>query len=64
MGDIIQFHKRSKSISNQDRFKALAKGELDSYTCDNCGTEFEVAFNDKPDYCPGCHARILWGEDE
>ena len=52
MAQIIEF--RKKTSSSAERYKALAKGNIKTFKCDNCGTDFEVINNKYPDCCPGC----------
>ncbi len=62
MGEIISFQHvktmKSQSIKGGERVKALARGEVQVYICDNCGEEFEVISDNYPDKCPGCKLRI------
>ena len=63
MGDILIFNPNASNktkIEAKSRIEALAKGELETYVCDSCGKRFEVMFDNKPEYCPGCFARIRW----
>ena len=62
MGEVIQFRPKTKDRSF-NRVEALMKGQLETYVCDNCGEEFEVAFGNKPKRCPGCDFEIDWGEE-
>ena len=59
MGDIIKFKPRVVN-SERNRVEALVKGKLETYTCNTCGERFEVLFDDRPECCPGCFARIKW----
>ena len=58
MAQIISFIPKKKTSNEVNRWKALAKGQLDIYTCDNCGERFEVMNNEFPDTCPGCGLRF------
>lgn len=63
MGEILQFKPMSKTkeqISGKERYKALAKGKVKGFTCNNCGEHFEVYNEDYPKCCPGCSAKIRW----
>lgn len=57
---IIQFKPKSKI----NRVEALMKGQIEQYSCDTCGYEFEVIFNNKPDKCPNCGLKINWIMEE
>ncbi len=56
MCTIIQFDPNymSQRMLNKFRTEALAKGQVDTYICNNCGEEFDVYYDKKPDFCPGC----------
>ena len=66
MGEIIKFNPQykvnSKEISDKDRYKAMAKGQIEGFTCNNCGEHFEVYNKNYPECCPGCNATIRWSE--
>lgn len=60
MGEIVQFRPRVKQENSNNRIEALMKGQVDEYTCQNCGEDFEVLFDNKPDRCPHCNMLIEW----
>ena len=53
---VIQFRPRNKT----NRVEALVKGQIERYSCDTCGNEFEVVFGNRPDKCPSCGLKINW----
>ena len=53
---IIEFKPRSKT----NRVEALAKGKIRVFTCDTCGYDMEVLFNQFPENCPNCGLHINW----
>lgn len=57
---IIQFKPKSKT----DRVEALIKGKIRIFTCDTCGYDMEVLFNQFPDECPNCGLHIDWGNSK
>ena len=59
MGEIVQFRPRQTKEIN--RVEALMKGQVETYTCNNCGEDFEVIYNNRPDKCPNCFYSIDWG---
>ena len=63
MAQIIEFRKKDHSMSKADRYKAIAKGRIEKYACDTCGTEFEVIDGVFPDLCPGCGRMINIAEE-
>ena len=60
MGEILQFRPRQKKVSSDNRVEAMMKGQLETYTCNTCGGDFEVLFNNFPDRCPHCGREIEW----
>lgn len=62
MCTIIQFDTNYKlrHMKSKIRVEAMIKGEIEEYTCDTCGTDFEVISDNKPDSCPGCFRKIIW----
>lgn len=60
MSNIVQFRPRQKNEPQQNRVEALMKGQLEEYTCDTCGGDFEVMFGNFPDKCPHCGRMIIW----
>ena len=62
MGQIIEFKKREKKksvrVNDAERYKALVKGKIDVFTCDNCGSDIEVINGVYPERCPGCGLKI------
>lgn len=62
MGEIVQFRPRQKKEFN--RVEALMKGQIETYVCNNCGSDIEVAYGEKPDKCPSCGFIISdWREE-
>ena len=59
---IIQFKPRVKGSKN--RVEALMKGEIEVYSCNACGEDFEVMFEDFPEKCPYCGKIIDWESSE
>ena len=53
---IVQFKPKSKT----NRVEALMKGKIRVFTCDTCGYDFEVLFNDFPKQCPNCGLTMDW----
>lgn len=49
MAQIVEFRKKTAN-----RYKALAKGNIKTFICDECHIEFEVINDDYPYRCPGC----------
>ena len=65
MAQIVEFRKREKRSVLAERYRALAKGHIEYFTCDNCGTRIEVMNGEYPDCCPGCAYRITkWNDVE
>ncbi len=58
MAQIIEFGRIKKSTVDARRWKALAKGQVSTYICDNCGERFDVINDEFPDTCPGCGLRF------
>lgn len=59
MAQIIEFKKRQASkVSKADKYKAIAKGTYQEFTCDSCGADIEVINGVYPEKCPGCGLRI------
>ena len=58
----IQFKPRVKGSKN--RVEALMKGEIEIYSCNDCGEDFEVMFEDFPEKCPHCGKIIDWESSE
>ena len=63
MAHIIEFKRVEKVSESAKRYKALAKGQIEYFTCDNCGTRIEVMNGEFPDCCPGCAYRITKWKD-
>lgn len=59
---IIQFRPRERGSKN--RVEALMKGEVETYTCNDCGEDFEVLFENFPEKCPHCNRVIDWESSE
>lgn len=57
MAQIIKFRTKS-DVDKVGRVKALVKGEIDVFTCDNCGETIEVVKGKYPSHCPGCNLII------
>ena len=53
---IVQF----KPKSNKNRVEALMKGKITIFTCDTCGGDIEVLFDNFPDKCPNCGLKMDW----
>ena len=65
MAQIVEFKKMERKSIVAERYKALAKGQIEYFTCDNCGTRIEVMNGNYPDCCPGCAYRITdWNDAE
>lgn len=64
MGKVIAFRKPERVISEQERLKALVRGNIDVYICENCHDEFEVINEKFPEMCPHCGAVITSWIDE
>lgn len=60
MAQIIEFGRKKQAMSQAERYKAIAKGRIERYSCDTCGTEFEVIDGKAPACCPGCGRSIEW----
>lgn len=58
MAQIVEFRKKEQMMYKAKRYKALATGNIRTFTCDTCGTEFEVIDDEYPDCCPGCGLEI------
>ena len=67
MAQIIAFNvgRRNGKTLEQERLKALAKGRIRYFTCDDCGADIEVINEQYPDKCPGC-GRVIssWKKSE
>ena len=65
MAQIISFVKKQKTTEEANRWKAIAKGQVRHFTCDDCGADIEVINEDYPDLCPGCGRFISgWKKSE
>jgi len=67
MAQIITFNvgRRNGKTLEQERLKALAKGRIRHFTCNDCGADIEVINEDYPDICPGCNRLIThWNKAE
>ena len=65
MAQIIEFSKRVRTISDAERYKAMAKGNIKEFTCDSCGADIEVVNGVYPKKCPGCGLNITqWNSAE
>ena len=68
MGKIIAFNvgrRNGKTQLEAERWKAIAKGNIETYSCDMCGADIEVINGKFPDKCPGCGLSILhWNDTE
>ena len=67
MAEIINFKAYNTSIkkcvnetSHRFRLKALSEGRIRTFTCDNCGQEFEVLYDKFPERCKGCNLIFDW----
>lgn len=56
MAEIIQF----KPKSQINRIEALVKGQITMFTCDVCGGDIEVLFDNYPEKCPNCGLIMDW----
>ena len=67
MAKIIAFNvrRRNGKTLEAERWKALVKGNIEYYNCDDCGGEIEVINGDFPKRCPHCGTEILdWSDEE
>ena len=66
MGTIIQFRRRQVKSDDAERVEAMVKGNIEVYTCNTCGEDFEVLNSRFPKTCPCCGVEIdEWrSEDE
>lgn len=65
MAQIVEFRRRERKSIVAERYRALAKGQIVYFTCDNCGERIEVMNGEYPDCCPGCAYRITnWKTSE
>ena len=68
MAQIIAFNvgrRNGKKLLEAERWKAIAKGRIRHFTCDDCGADIEVINEDYPDLCPGCGRFISgWKKSE
>ena len=65
MAQIIEFVRKKKMSDDAKRWKAIAKGRIRHFTCDDCGADIEVINEDYPDLCPGCGRFISgWKKSE
>ena len=67
MAQIIAFNvgRRNGKTLEQERLKALVKGRIRYFTCDDCGADIEVINEKYPDRCPGCGRNITqWNKAE
>lgn len=67
MAQIVEFvsYKRAitKRTTESERWKAMAKGQIEYYRCEDCGYDIEVINNKFPTNCPCCNSEILdWSE--
>ena len=60
MAQIISFVKKQSTVKEAERWKAIAKGQIRHFTCDDCGADIEVINEQYPERCPGCN-RIISG---
>ena len=65
MCTIIDYSKyiEQRKRTGYNRFKALAEGLIESYTCNNCGEDFEVYDNELPEKCPSCGVYFVWDDE-
>ena len=65
MAQIVEFKRYEKKLSVAERYKALAKSQIRTFTCDTCGADIEVINGVYPDSCPGCCLKITnWNKAE
>ncbi len=66
MCTIIDYSKyiEQRKRTGFNRFKALAEGLIESYTCNNCGADFEVYDNQLPERCPSCRVLFDWDDEK
>lgn len=60
MAQIVEFKRKKEVITEAQRWKAIAKGRIRYFTCDDCGSDIEVIDEQYPYRCPGC-GRIITG---
>ena len=65
MAQIVSFIPRKRANKEAERWKAIAKGRIRYFTCDDCGADIEVINEEYPDKCPGCGRNIdQWNKVE
>ena len=57
MAKILEFKRRIVN-KEAERYKALAKNNIRTFSCKSCGEVIEVINGQYPDKCPGCGLKI------